>query len=553
MIASGALLACLATAPSAEAAQPKISVKTAKPRPDRWTIPFDEVVQRSIVVELADVTSGQVEVYAPGATAAARAARPCLVSVASGILVLTPGSGDAACRDLLAPLDKGNALEVAVSAPEPSGTAVTAVYAIVAFAPPPAYAGGKETSIEVTLDKDGKGAWPLAFPAHVALAGNDCWVFIDQARKMVCTAGKIAPSDELQRAIEAQLRRGDTMTLYAFARDADSVAGGWRAFSMKGKAEEADDSPKPLAERCHQGAKSKGLARLRPFYLVCVDAYADGRELYALGCDDDGKCSPVFELVQQKRPFVVRTWTEPGTFADVTLQGEPGVVLLRDTVTSPLKALGAPARRARKEGYTDHRFDSRKPGKVALTVRALRPKANEAPTEVAKVERTFVVEASYSLVVRFGFGVTWAPYARRAGLRTTADGQQFVDIVEGEENGLFSTEIVAGFSWFPWAIRESSLSPGFALGLRLGVVTVGDGDSWFRSLMIGPELTFGPDFSIGVFAGLVRHDPPASGYEPGTMVPPQLEEIPTQFGVTPGFSIVLNFTSDFLEIFGVSP
>ena len=69
--------------------------------------------------------------------------------------------------------------------------------------------------------------------------------------------------------------------------------------------------------------------------------------------------------------------------------------------------------------------------------------------------------------------------------------------------------------------------------------------------MIGPELCFGPDFSIGFFLGVVRHPVPSAGFEPGMVIPSNVQTIDTDDSPEFGVAVVFNFTPGFLKFAGV--
>jgi hypothetical protein len=93
----------------------------------------------------------------------------------------------------------------------------------------------------------------------------------------------------------------------------------------------------------------------------------------------------------------------------------------------------------------------------------------------------------------------------------------------------------------------------FALNLGLGVLKAGSsGLSALSSLRGGLELAYGLDFSLVVAAGINQHNFPKDGYQPGSALPPSVStDVPTRFGVTPGFGVVLNMTPSLLKTAGI--
>lgn len=275
------------------------------------------------------------------------------------------------------------------------------------------------------------------------------------------------------------------------------------------------------------------------FYLICVDALVDRRDVATLHCEQPAaNCSRQGDLLDAGRSFVVVVWTTPGVVAaDAHLSGTAGFSWIHQPAGIPAKG-----------GEVQHvaYFSPRKPGSVALTV-TVHMTAGGPFT----VKREYTIRASYRVAIRFGLGISWAPWARKVGIRTAADGQRYVAVVSGADDGLVDNELVAGISFFPCTkIKEGSLEAAFAIGVRLGVVKLGSGNDWFQSVMVGPEFAIGPDLSIGIFGGLRRIALPETGYEPGKLVPS--DSIPTHIGVTPAFGVALNFTPGFLKFFGVT-
>ncbi|XXX76120.1 hypothetical protein WMF30_51575 [Sorangium sp. So ce134] len=313
----------------------------------------------------------------------------------------------------------------------------------------------------------------------------------------------------------------------------------------------------PLDARCLALAESRRSSR--DFYALCVDAFSAQEGLVSLACKASGRegkssCEAVGDLVVVNHDFVVYAWHDPGTRAKISLSGTGGnqSTVYRPAGTFELERLDAP------RAVVDHlvstkSFGPRQAGQTTLAVTAVLVRGEDAPREMAKVEQTYTVEAYYDMALRLGIGFSWAPWARSVGVRSTRDGQQYAAVIEGADSGLFSSELVAGVSYFLCDMPETKLRVCGALGLRVGVVTLQDGSSAkvLGSLMVGPEVAIGKDFSAGVFGGVMRHDPPADGYRPGKLLPPGETAIKTRFGLTPAVGLVLNFTPGFLKNVGL--
>jgi hypothetical protein len=297
-----------------------------------------------------------------------------------------------------------------------------------------------------------------------------------------------------------------------------------------------------LETRC-RGAVSSVDQKAKNFYLICVDAFEKSHDAATLYCakPNADDCSSQGELLDAGRSFVVVVWTDSNVSAGMELSGTAG--FSRAYARSAEKLAFDGVEVVQNVEY----FSPRKPGPVKLTVTV-----RVTSQELFTVERKYTIRGSYPLAIRLGLGISWAPWAREVGIRAAADGQRYAAVVSGADDGLVENELVAGISYFLLEeVKEDSLTPTLAIGVRLGVVNIGSDGGWFQSLMVGPELAIGPDLSIGLFGGIRRIDLPDAGHEPGRLVLPGTMEIPTHIGLTPAFGVVLNFTPGFLKFFGV--
>ena len=572
----------LSTATASTATAEEAAIKISASPPQRHELTFEKVRALSFELTFDGYQQGEIELYKPSATAAARLKQPCRLRVDSAKVSLKSEEGSKACRTLLAPLWRGESLELAVSVVSEAPDAVSTAYALIEYKPPGAYQG-KSTAIEVPPNDKETPNWDEArVPEHVRLTPNKCYVLLDAWHEVGCdsSTGAITIPSDTQDRIAAWWARGGELSLIAKVRDAESNAA-WRAFPFLLKAT-VPDKPSSLEGRCDQTVSSltkrpesffldpgsgRDQSRQRSslaegtkyFYLICVDASSN--HVVTLSCTKSKTCSMHGDLVDAGRDFVVGVWTADGVQADVGLSGTAGYSRIYDQ--SKPETSGPVARDdssvlkiydqkssldADQPAPQLWHFSPRKPGVSKLTVTV--PRSD--PEKPIKIERQYTIRGSYRVAIRLGLGISWAPWAREVGIQTAADGQRHAAVVAGAENGLVHNELVAGISYFPWEVKQDSLDLAFAIGLRLGVVSVDSDNGWFRSLMIGPELAIGPDLAIGIFGGIHRNDLPQAGYEPGTLLLPGATEIPTYFGVTPAFGVVLNFTPGSLKFFGVT-
>jgi hypothetical protein len=358
---------------------------------------------------------------------------------------------------------------------------------------------------------------------------------------------------EGKAALEAAWGRGDDVKLVAFVRDADASAGAWRKFSF-GPKPPLPQSPadgEPLEQRCRGKIDQLPPGDSKLPYLVCVDLSSDVEGVVTLECSgrSSSQCNSVGDVIRIGRSFQVYVWERPDTRTKLTFSGTPGY----SSVLNEPDLRRAFAPKAQPKGPKQYSFGPRKHGTAVLSVSALSvPKADEAAKELAKIEVTYTIEAVYKGALRLGIGVSWAPWARVVGVQTTPGGQRYSDIVSGQ-GGVVGTGLAAGYTLFFCDVRESSLDVCPAIGARLGLVGVSTNDvKVFDSLMLGIELIAGPDISLGLFGGIMRHDTPIAGQEPGKALMVSATSIQTSFNLTPAFAVVVNFTPAFMKMVGLA-
>jgi hypothetical protein len=523
--------------------------------PERWWVaPSDPVDEPHVMIE--DVGKDSVvDLYPIGATTDARAQKACKLRLDDQRLALSTAhafaGSETTCAALLAGFFAGDPKEIAISAADKTPYAVLALKV-------PTYQG-RASNVEV--DTTGTAKLPEAI--HVNDKITDCLLFIGTWQRATCTAGStISFVDPNTTAVlQAALARGDKLWLYINVVDADSVQGAWRRIPVRleGMGDEHKPERDDLVERCMGTVPSKPP---RHTYFVCVDAYPDRRNTAVMSCVSGTKCTQVGETVDTNHSFVVNVWTGSEYAVSITLGGTPGASPGIYDSSAPAKPAGVDAfdgdRKSKREPLQmepptlTKTFGARKPGPAKLVVSVVKRKDSALGTaEVAPVEYPFNVLDLYHVVVRLGLALAWQPWARSVGILATPDGQRYAAVIEGDANGLYRTEVSAGFTYFPWPIHQDSLDVRVGIGLRLGILSIGPDTKTLTSAIVGPELAIGTDLSIGLFAGVARHDAANTGFEPGKLVAPAVNSIPTHMTATGEFAITLNFTPGISKAIGV--
>ncbi len=186
-------------------------------------------------------------------------------------------------------------------------------------------------------------------------------------------------------------------------------------------------------------------------------------------------------------------------------------------------------------------------GTIDLTVKLNKVDSDGKKTELASRSWKLAVDNHVSFVVRLGLGMLWQPYARKVEQVTTLGGVQYTQVTAGDGSppGLYSAEFLIGATWFPWEISETEVKPHFGIGGYLGLLALKDnGLDALNCLVVGPELAIGPDFSIGLLAGIHRNEVPKRGFEPGQVIPAgkTYDKNGKELNVGPTFGLILNFT-----------
>lgn len=478
--------------------------------------------------------TGKVDLYAVGASPEARQ-RPCRLTIDSSSMVTLEGKPRTPCGVLLKDFYAGRTKAIAISPQD------KADFAVISLDLVSIQSGASATGVMKFPDDGTAPTLELKDSVARNQSIDDCYVYVDTWHQFDCsqpTAGSVT----VMRALRAAVEHGDQPSIVVNVFDAETTTGEWRRVPLELESTAADADTYDLLARCSYYAQD--LVH-RDVYGVCVDVSAKRQAIIVLSCGG-GSCAPVGDLVDVNRSFVVRVWTDDGNILKIDLGGTAGT---SSGIYEPpsVKTL-AGARKPPAYPMATWSFGPRKPGQSKLTVVATKDK-----NEIAKVEYTFTVQDRYWMAIRLGVAFSWLPNARKMGVLSTPSGQRYSAVVEGEDNGLFRTELVTGFTRFFGSIRQDSYDVRLGFGVRVGVLSAGANEvKPLSSIAAGLELSFGPDMSIGLFGGIGRHDLPKSGYEPGRLLAPTVNDVPTYMAATWMGSVVLNFTPGVSKRLGVS-
>lgn len=522
--------------------------------PSKRTLTFEEMVATpgspSFKIAFSDYPSGPIELFDASATVEERLRSACTLNVTGSTVTLSKASlPSEACRELLKPLFNGAAVEIAVSKPQSS------IYALLVYTPPESYAGAQKINA-LKFQTNGLADWSMVvIPVPVTRTQTRCYVHIDQWHALDCNADGTIDPGTARAAIEAALSQNQSLELILHVQDAKASAGAWRSFTLEREAPSPSRGPTPLplatlTSRCD--ASVDGLDQTTgALYVICVDAIPEQSGAITRACsfkkDGTHECQTIGDVLHSGRDTIVFVWSAADTISTITFGGAPG---FNSPIYSPaLKVArrGAPS----QDPSVIRSFGSRKPGTAQLQVISV--EANKPTEEVFRMETTYTIEAVYRWALRLGIGATWAPWSREYGVLHGKNNEPYSGVLTGGNSGMVSTGLVAGLTYFCKDIQANSATITLGLGGRVGVVGQSSNSNVrvFDSLMVGPELVIGPDFSVGIFGGVVLDSRPKAGFEVGKVLPAGTNSIQTQPGIAPGFSIALNFTPGFLQNAGM--
>ncbi|WP_437685204.1 hypothetical protein [Sorangium sp. So ce176] len=516
---------------------------------------------------------GPIELYPLSSSVADRASKACQLDVDAVKQVALFDLATARAADLKAGNHNCEALltsrdswERAVSVPG------STAHALVRFQAPAAYAASPTTSVEIEAVAEGgqalKPDWTL--PSDIGQAAPpQCFVHAGHWSSVPCKGGKVTPPPALQKMIEASVARGEMPVLVVQAIDATSgPAGAWRRVPVRLKQKQFD-----LEKHCAgwvQEERKQKLVTQHEFYAICVNfrelsspyvmtlAFEEGSGEEGSGEKCSGEtCEVVGHVLHVRRPIVVYVWHSDHD-AEIQLDGDQGMAPwtyvpaghpVGDALGAALVAPAPEKPDAPVPPRSRLAFAPRSGKDATLTVTL-----KSGDKQVKSVKHFYVVENLYRGALRVALGLGWSPWARQVDIVTAADGRKYVDVTAGEGaiSGLTSAELFLGYSHFFCDMPQLSAKVCGGLGAWLGVLGASsEGINPFTSLVVGPELAIGRDFSIGLAAGVHRHDAPKESFRPGRVAPDGATKVDTTFGLTPHVGLMINFVPAFFRAAGL--
>ncbi|WP_434041088.1 MULTISPECIES: hypothetical protein [Sorangium] len=524
---------------------------------------------------------GPIELYPLSSSGPDRASKACRLDVEAATQVARFDLATARAADLKAGNHNCEALLTSRDSWERAvSVAGSTAYALVRFEAPAAYAASPSSAVDIEHKAPGGQAlkWPWALPFDIGLVSPASWCFVHarQWEKVTCNERKVAPSTEMQKMIEASVARGEMPVVVTKVIDATSgPAGAWRRVPVR-----LQQKPFDFAVNCArwvQKERKENLVTHHEFYAVCVNfrelsapyvmtlAFEQGSGKKGSGeqgsgeqgpgevCSAEG-CEVVGHVLHVRRPIVVYVWHTDHD-AEIQLDGDQGMApwtyvpaghpvsgaYPADPLLAPRVTVVPPRSRLA--------FAPRSGKDATLTVTL-----KSGDKQVKSVKHFYVVENLYRGALRVALGLGWSPWARQVDIVTAADGRKYVDVTAGEGaiSGLTSAELFLGYSHFFCDMPQFSAKVCGGLGAWLGVLGVGsEGINPFTSLVVGPELAIGRDFSIGLAAGVHRHDAPKASFRPGRVAPDGASKVDTTFGLTPHVGLMINFVPAFFRAAGL--
>ncbi len=169
----------------------------------------------------------------------------------------------------------------------------------------------------------------------------------------------------------------------------------------------------------------------------------------------------------------------------------------------------------------------------------------EKPTEIT-ITKPLRVKRAFRVALRTGIGATYSPLDRKYEARASGNpnnpGKEVV-VAAGDGAGIGNAELMLGVSWFSEDVDSNEYRPVFSMFAGLGVFSAGKtGVDAFTSLVAGPELSLGKDFSFALIAGVRRTEVLEGDLKDGSALPAGVDNVPTVFSVTPTFGLMINLS-----------
>ncbi len=273
--------------------------------------------------------------------------------------------------------------------------------------------------------------------------------------------------------------------------------------------------------------------------VVCVDATNPADPQF---CRNAGRTCDLSAELEPNKDIEVHTFHRSDQTVSVELTGSVGTVTTIFPGTSPkASGLGTDCAPLPTIERSRHSVGRRSTEFVDLKVTL---KENEKAA--ALITKPLRIKRGYRFALRTGIGALYSPadrqYEARASNNANNPGKE-VAVSAGDDVGIPSAELMVGVSWFSEPIDAEVYDPVFSLFAGLGVIAgTAKGVEAFTSLVVGPELSLGKDFSLAVVGGIRRTQVLQDDLAPGSALPAGEESVPTSLSVTPTLGVMINLS-----------
>lgn len=291
------------------------------------------------------------------------------------------------------------------------------------------------------------------------------------------------------------------------------------------------------------------------YYLVCYDL-TDPSRPKTITLTEPKEVATILERTYDRsakeqqtllagHEIVVVVWGAPGTDVDIDIDGNPD---WGTTIHIPEGTFEAKRVRATELPHKVEVFAPRGGEYLELSVTGKQKPAPDKPLEtVFELEHTRRLESLYRGAIRVGLALSWSPWDRTYEARTGSGGVRYIAVGSGADRvgsgravGLLDAELVFGYSVFTRLVPSLHRGAVFAWYFGAGLVKAGaTGVSVLNSVHTGPEIAIGRNVGIAFTASLRRTRWLENDYRVGQVLRPD-EDVPTRFGVTPVFSILVS-------------
>jgi hypothetical protein len=171
-----------------------------------------------------------------------------------------------------------------------------------------------------------------------------------------------------------------------------------------------------------------------------------------------------------------------------------------------------------------------------------KPKSDGTIEEAAKFTHEWYVEREFRAAVRAGLAALFGPLDKKYEIRSTSGNSAGREVVVAQE-GVTTGDVTVGLSLFACRVGETGMKPTFSWYFGFSFLTgSAKGADVFTSLITGPELSFGKDFSAALVGGGRRSTTLKDGYSSHSPVSSDNLDQVTTPSVTPVFGIMLNLS-----------